>query len=48
MDKDKVTGKLKETEGKATGDKPREAQGKTEKNWGKVKDKARDVKDDVS
>ena len=48
MDKDKVTGKLKETEGKVTGDESREMQGKTEKDWGKVKDKARDVKDKVS
>jgi uncharacterized protein YjbJ (UPF0337 family) len=48
MDKDKVTGKLKETEAKATGDKTREAQGKTEKDWGKVKDKGRELKDKVS
>ena len=48
MDKDKVTGKLKETEGKVTGDEEREMQGKTEKNWGEVKDKARDAKDKVS
>jgi uncharacterized protein YjbJ (UPF0337 family) len=48
MDKDKVTGKLKETEGKATGDEVRETQGKSEKNWGKVKDKARDAKDEVT
>jgi len=48
MDKDKVTGKLKETEGKVTGDKDRELQGKSEKDWGKVKDKGRDLKDKVS
>ena len=48
MDSDKVKGKLKETEGKATGDETREAQGKAQKDWGKVKDKAREVKDDVS
>jgi len=48
MDKDKVTGKLKETEGKVTGDKDREAQGKNQKDWGKVKDKARDAKEKVS
>jgi uncharacterized protein YjbJ (UPF0337 family) len=48
MDSDKVKGKLKETEGKVTGDEVRESQGKTEKNWGKVKDKARDAKDKVS
>ena len=48
MDSDKVKGKLKETEGKATGDDTREAQGKDQKEWGKAKDKAREVKDDVS
>ena len=48
MDKDKVTGKLKETEGKVTGDKDRESQGKNQKDWGKVKDKARDAKDKVT
>jgi uncharacterized protein YjbJ (UPF0337 family) len=48
MDKDKVTGQLKETEGKVTGDKVRETQGETEKDWGKVKDKARDAKDKVT
>lgn len=48
MDSDKVKGKLKETEGKATGDDTREAQGKAQKEWGKAKDKAREAKDDVS
>ena len=48
MDKDKVTGKLKETEGKVTGDKDRETQGKNQKDWGKVKDKGRDLKDKVT
>jgi uncharacterized protein YjbJ (UPF0337 family) len=48
MDKDKVTGKLKETEGKVTGDKVRETQGESEKDWGKVKDKARDAKEKVT
>jgi uncharacterized protein YjbJ (UPF0337 family) len=48
MDKDQVTGKLKETEGKVTGDKDRESQGKNQKDWGKVKDKARDAKDKVT
>jgi uncharacterized protein YjbJ (UPF0337 family) len=48
MDKDKVTGKLKETEGKVTGDKDRESQGKNQKDWGKVKDKARDAKEKVT
>ncbi len=35
----------KETEGKITGDKDREQQGKNQKDWGKVKDKVRDIKD---
>ena len=48
MDSDKVKGKLKETEGKATGDEERELQGKNQKDWGKVKDKAREAKDKVS
>ena len=48
MDSDKVKGKLKETEGKVTGDAEREAQGKNQQDWGKVKDKAREAKDKVS
>jgi uncharacterized protein YjbJ (UPF0337 family) len=48
MDKDKVKGKVKETEGKMTGDKDREYQGKNQKDKGKVKDKARDIKDKVT
>lgn len=48
MSSDKVKGKLKETEGKVTGDKDREAQGKNQKDWGKVKDKARDAKDKIT
>ncbi|NRN94159.1 CsbD family protein [Lactobacillus helveticus] len=36
--KDKVSGKAKEVEGKATGDKTREAQGKAEGLVGKAKD----------
>jgi uncharacterized protein YjbJ (UPF0337 family) len=48
MDKDKVKGQLKETEGKLTGDEDRESQGKNQKDWGKVKDKARDAKEKVS
>jgi len=48
MDKDKVTGKLKETEGKVTGDKQRENQGKNEKDYGKAKDKLRDAKEKVT
>ena len=48
MDSDKVKGKLKETEGKVTGDEEREAQGKNQQDWGKVKEKAREAKDKVS
>jgi uncharacterized protein YjbJ (UPF0337 family) len=48
VDNDKVKGKLKETEGKLTGDEDREAQGKNQKDWGKVKDKAREAKDEVA
>jgi uncharacterized protein YjbJ (UPF0337 family) len=48
MDKDKVTGKLKETEGKVTGDKTREYQGKNQKDYGKAKDKVREAKDKVT
>jgi uncharacterized protein YjbJ (UPF0337 family) len=46
-DKDQVTGRLKETEGKVTGDETREAQGKGEKTWGDTKEKARDKWEDV-
>jgi uncharacterized protein YjbJ (UPF0337 family) len=45
MDKDRVTGALKETEGKLTGDETREAQGKAESTWGEAKDAARDLGD---
>jgi uncharacterized protein YjbJ (UPF0337 family) len=45
MDSDKVKGKAKETEGKLTGDQDREQQGQNQKDWGKVKDKVRDIKD---
>ncbi len=43
--KDKVTGSAKELEGKVTGDKTREAQGKGEKLMGKAKEKLADAKD---
>ena len=36
--KDKVIGKVKEVEGKITGDKSREVQGKAQQAKGKVKD----------
>lgn len=48
MSSDKVKGTLKETEGKLTGDEAREAQGKGQKDWGKVKDKAEDAKDKIT
>lgn len=48
MDKDKVKGTMKETEGKLTGDKDRESQGKNQKDYGKAKDKLRDAKDKVT
>ena len=42
--KDKVVGTLKEAEGKITGDKLRETEGKAQKTKGKVKDKINDAK----
>lgn len=45
--KDKVVGKVKETEGKLTDDKVREAQGKGQGLVGKAKLKAEELKDDV-
>jgi uncharacterized protein YjbJ (UPF0337 family) len=44
MDRDRIKGKLKETEGRLTDDKLREKQGQTEKKWGEAKDKTRDMK----
>ncbi|WP_262316592.1 CsbD family protein [Lacticaseibacillus parakribbianus] len=43
--KDQVTGKAKEVEGKVTGDKLRESQGKAESLGGKLKGKVADAKD---
>ena len=40
--KDKVEGKLKEAEGKITGDDTRETQGKLEQKKGDLKDKVKD------
>ena len=40
---DKWEGKLKETEGKLTGDEVREGQGKAEGAWGEAKEKAEDA-----
>lgn len=45
--KDKVVGTLKEAEGKITGDKLREAEGKAQKTKGKVKDKINDAKKEL-
>ncbi|WP_052543287.1 CsbD family protein [Lactobacillus sp. OTU4228] len=45
--KDKIIGKAKEVEGKITGDKTREAQGKAQQVKGKVKAKAKKVKEDI-
>lgn len=45
--KDKIIGKAKEVEGKLTGDKSREVEGKVQKTKGKVKAKAKQVKDDI-
>lgn len=45
--KDKIIGKAKEVEGKITGDKSRKAEGKAQKTKGKIKAKAKEVKDDI-
>ena len=45
--KDKIIGKAKEVEGKLTGDKSREVEGKAQQVKGKVKAKAKKVKDDI-
>lgn len=45
--KDKIAGKFKEVEGKVTGDKAREVQGKAQQAKGKVKDKIADAEADV-
>ena len=45
--KDKVAGKAKEVEGKLTGDKEREAEGKAQGVLGKVKETFSDVKEAV-
>ena len=43
MDKDRIEGKLKEAEGKLTGDEEREKEGQAQDAWGKTKDKADDA-----
>jgi uncharacterized protein YjbJ (UPF0337 family) len=45
--KDKVAGKAKETEGKITGDKAREAQGKGQNLFGKAKEKLDEAADTI-
>lgn len=45
--KDKIIGKAKEFEGKLTGDKSREVEGKAQQVKGKVKAKAKKVKEDI-
>ena len=45
--KDKIIGKAKEVEGKLTGDKTREVEGKAQQVKGKVKAKAKKVKEDI-
>lgn len=44
--KDKVIGKAKELEGKITGDKTREVEGKAQQAKGKVKEKAKKIRED--
>ena len=45
--RDKIIGKAKEVEGKLTGDKSREVEGKAQQVKGKVKAKAKKVKEDI-
>ena len=45
--KDKIIGKAKEVEGKLTGDKSREVEGKAQQVKGKVKVKGKKVKEDI-
>lgn len=47
MDRDRIEGELKETEGKLTGDELREGQGKAQSAWGEAKDKADDAWDEA-
>ena len=46
--KDRVEGKITETKGKVTGDDSEKLKGKTQNEYGKVKDKVEDFADDVS
>jgi uncharacterized protein YjbJ (UPF0337 family) len=45
---DKVKGSVKEGIGKLTGDRPTEAEGKTDRTKGEAKNAAQDVKDTAS
>lgn len=45
--KDKIIGKAKEVEGRLTGDKSHEVEGKAQQVKGKVKAKAKKVKEDI-
>jgi uncharacterized protein YjbJ (UPF0337 family) len=44
---EQATGKIKEVAGKATGDRALEAEGRVDKNVGKVRSTASDIKDDI-
>jgi uncharacterized protein YjbJ (UPF0337 family) len=46
-EREQITGTAKEWEGKLTGDRAREMQGRAERTGGKLKDRAEDVKDKV-
>jgi uncharacterized protein YjbJ (UPF0337 family) len=43
--RDKIEGKLKETEGEVTNDTMREKQGEAQQKWGEAKDKVDDLTD---
>lgn len=47
MDNDRIEGKAKELEGKITDDESREAEGRTQGNWGELEDKADDTWEDA-
>jgi uncharacterized protein YjbJ (UPF0337 family) len=47
MDRDRIEGELKETEGKLTDDELREGEGKAQSAWGEAKDKADDAWDEA-
>ena len=43
MDEDRIEGKVKEGEGKLTGDEELEKEGQAQDSWGKAKDNADDA-----